>query len=393
MGIERELKAKVVAGVRTFSLTSMLGAMSVFLGESLGERYFVLIAFVGVILITVLMGIVKHYILQDIGVTTLVAYMITFVLGAVVGKGFYIEAIAGSIVVTALLVSKEYSKKFSETLTHSEMVNALQFGIIAFVLYPVMPNETIDPYGVINPRILLFVTIVVTAIGFAGYLALKKVGYQWGLPLIGAIGGLFNSEATTSALSARLKGNRELFQPLVHGIVLTNSVMLLRNLVIAGVVSVSVFRGMLFPQLLMVLAGVAYLLTLRTRAVRGKIEVPVMMPFAILPALIFASMFVLVSWGVNFIKDFGLGSVYIAAVLGGLVSSAATTASFASLYATGNLDLATASAACVLSAVGSSLNKVTISWISGSQALSRYLILPMGLIALLGILSLLFRGL
>ncbi|MDP6613277.1 MAG: DUF4010 domain-containing protein, partial [Candidatus Hydrothermarchaeota archaeon] len=83
--------------------------------------------------------------------------------------------------------------------------------------------------------------------------------------------------------------------------------------------------------------------------------------------------------------------VYIAAIIGGLVSSAATTASFASLYATGNLDLTTASAACVVSAVGSTLNKITIRWINGTSALSRYLAVPTGLVAFLSLIDLLFK--
>lgn len=393
VGIEREMKVKVVAGVRTFSLTSMLGALSVFLSESLNERYFVLAAFTGVIFITLLMGVVKHYKLRDIGVTTLVAYMITFVLGAMVGTGYYLEAIAGSVVVTGLLASKEYSRKFSETLTHGEIVNALQFGIIAFILYPIVPNRTIDPYGVINPKILLSVTIIVTTIGFAGYIALKKIGYQRGFPLIGAIGGLFNSEAATSALAARTRGSSELYSVVLQGILLTNSVMLLRNLVIAGVVSLAVFKAMFYPQFIMILVGLLYFVLLKPSPSPRKIDIPVMMPFAIIPALIFASMFVVVSWGVNLIKDFGIGSVYFAALLGGLVSSAATTASFASLYATGNLDLASAAIACVVSAIGSTLNKITISWLSGSHALSKKLVQPMSIIAGIGLIALLLKSL
>jgi uncharacterized membrane protein (DUF4010 family) len=393
VGIEREMKVKVVAGVRTFSLTSMLGALSVYFSGAIDGGYLIMIAFTGVVFIALLMGVVKHYKLGDVGVTTLVAYMITFILGAMVGRGLYIEAIAGSVVVTGLLASKEYSKKFSETLSHREIINALQFGIIAFVLYPVVPDKTIDPYGVINPKILLLVTIIVTTIGFAGYIALKKIGYQRGLPLIGAIGGLFNSEATTSALAARMKGCIELYPLVLQGILLTNSVMLLRNLVIAGVVSLAVFKAMFYPQFIMVLACLLYYVLLKPGQRSGKIEIPVAMPFAIIPALIFASMFVLVSWGVNLVKDYGIGSVYLAALLGGLVSSAATTASFASLYATGNLDLGSASIACVVSAIGSTLNKVTIAWLTGSLGLSKRLVKPMLIIAAIGTLALLLKSL
>lgn len=390
VGIERELKAKAIAGVRTFALTSMLGALSIFLGEN-GYVYIPVIAFIGIIFITVFMGVVKHFKLGDVGVTTLIAYIITFILGAIVGKGFFLEAIAGSLAVTGLLASKKYSVKISETLSHKEIINALQFGIIAFVLYPVMPNRTIDPYGVINPKILLMVTIIVTSIGFVGYIALKKVGYLYGLPILGALGGLFNSEATTGALAARTRGFKETYPAVVKGILLTNSVMLLRNLVVASAVSIAVFKDMLYPQVLMVLACLLYFVLYRSEKVPRKIDLQVAMPFAITPALIFASMFVFVSWIVNLLKDYGLTSVYITAFLGGLVSSAATTASMASLYATGNLDLVSASTACVISAIGSTLNKVTISWLVGSKGLSLKLAPPMFIVSIVGLLALSLR--
>lgn len=390
VGIEREMKVKVVAGVRTFSLTSILGALSILLSD-MGHEAIPTIAFVGVVLVALLMGVVKHFNLGDVGVTTLVAYMITFILGAMVGKGFFLEAIAGSLVVTGLLASKMYSRKISETLTHKEIINALQFGIIALVLYPVVPDRTIDPLGVINPKILLMVTIIVTSIGFAGYVAMKKVGYLYGLPLLGALGGLFNSEATTGALAARTKECRDIYSAVMRGILLTNAVMLLRNLVIASVVSIAVFQAMLYPQLLMVLTCLLYFALHRPGKTPAKIDLPVAMPFAIVPALIFASMFVFVSWGVNFLKDYSVTSIYLTAFLGGLVSSAATTASMASLYVTGNLDLTSASIASVVSAIGSTINKITISWIMGSRGLSMRLVPPMALVAVIGVIALILK--
>lgn len=390
VGIEREMKVKVVAGVRTFSLTSILGALSILLSEA-GYGAIPIVAFAGVILIALLMGVVKHFKLGDIGVTTLVAYMITFILGAMVGEGFYLEAIAGSLAVTGLLTSKVYSRKISETLTHKEIINALEFGIIAFVLYPVVPDRTIDPLGVINPKILLMVTIIVTSIGFVGFITMKKVGYLYGLPLLGALGGLFNSEATTGALVARTKDSTAIYPAVMRGILLTNSVMLLRNLVVASAVSLAVFKAMLYPQILMVLAGLLYFLLYKSDREPAKVDIPVAMPFAITPALIFASMFVIVSWGVNFLKDYSVTSIYLTALLGGLISSAATTASLASLYATGNLDLASAAVACVVSAIGSTLNKVTISWITGSRMMSMKLLPPMVTVAGVGVFALVLK--
>lgn len=375
LGIERELKVKAVAGMRTFMLASMFGAFSVFVSEVFGERYFIFLAFAGIILITLLAGIVKNYKLDDIGVTTSVALLLAFLLGILVGKGYFLESLAGSVIITAILVSKRYSIKFSEALTHQEIVNALEFGIIAFVLYPIAPDETV--IFNLNPKILVLVIILVTSIGFAGFIALRKAGAERGLPLIGALGGLVNSEATTSALAARAKEREELTSPAMLGVVFANVAMLGRNLVIAGFISLAVLKLMLLPQLAMIATGIVYSYFLKPKKGSKDIQISLESPFAILPAVKFAALLSIISLAVNYLKNFGAGSIYIAAVLGGLVSSAAVTASLTSLGAVKALDLSVAATGCVLSAVGSAFGKLIIGRISGSPALTKELAKPL----------------
>ncbi len=390
LGIERELKVKAVAGMRTFMLTSMFGAFSVFVSEAFDERYFIFLAFAGIILITILAGIVKNYKLDDIGVTTSVALLLAFLLGILVGKGYFLESLAGSVIITAILVSKRYSIKFSEALTHQEIVNALEFGIIAFVLYPIAPDETV--IFNLNPKILVLVIILVTSIGFAGFIALRKAGAERGLPLIGALGGLVNSEATTSALAARAKEREELTSPAMLGVVFANVAMLGRNLVIAGFISLAVLKLMLLPQLAMIATGIVYSYFLKPKKGSKDIQISLESPFAILPAVKFAALLSIISLAVNYLKNFGAGSIYIAAVLGGLVSSAAVTASLTSLGAVKALDLSVAATGCVLSAVGSAFGKLIIGRISGSPALTKELAKPLLATMFIGTAALVLAG-
>ncbi|MFQ6105882.1 MAG: MgtC/SapB family protein, partial [Candidatus Hydrothermarchaeaceae archaeon] len=330
--------------------------------------------------------------LGDIGVTTPIALLITFLLGIMVGAGYFMEGVAGSILVTAILISKAYSKQFSEALRYKEMISALQFGIIAFVLYPIVPNEPVDPFGIINPKILVFVTIVASSIGFVGYIALQKVGYRRGLAVIGALGGLLNSEATATILSSRVREKPAFASPVFRGILFTNVVMMLRNLVIAGAVSVAVMKGMLFPQLAMVAVGLLYLLFSRKEKAKKAMKLSFQMPFAIKPAALFAIIFILVSWGVSYLRGFGITTIYFAALLGGLVSAAATTASFSSLYVLGTLDVSAAAAACVLSAIGSTFSKIVIGRLFGTKSLFKKLLPPMLLLMFVGIAILYIGG-
>jgi uncharacterized membrane protein (DUF4010 family) len=389
IGVERELKEKVIVGMRTFMLTSMFGALSAWITTSSEQGYFLTIAFLGIIFLAVLVTMIKNMSLWDIGITTSVAFLVAFVLGVMVGLGMYFEGVAGGILVTGVLVSKKYSTAFSETLTHSEIRNALEFGIIAFILFPIVPNAPIDPYGMINPRTLILIVILVTSIGFAGFLAIRRVGMEEGLPIVGALGGLFSSNAASSAIASKVKVTEGYISSFKVAIVLTNSVMLIRNLIIAAVLSLTVFRIMLVPQLLMAASGIIYSRFIKFEREEKKIEPPVESPFAIMPAVRFALFFTVISLVVTYLKDFGVESIYLAAFIGGVVSSSGVTASFASLASTGSIDPMVAAHGCVISSMGSSLGKVIITRISGTDLLTKEVLKPQVVVILVGLVALL----
>ena len=389
IGVERELKEKVVVGMRTFMLTSMFGALSVWIATTFNQSYFLIIAFLGIIFVTALVTIIKNMNLWDIGVTTPVAFLLTFVLGVMIGLGMYFEGVAGSLIVTGVLVSKTYSTAFSKTLTHQEIRNALEFGIIAFILFPIVPNAPIDPYGLINPRTLILIIILVASIGFAGFIAIREVGMEKGLPIVGALGGLINSETATGAIADKVKKVEGLLSTFKITIVLTNSVMLVRNLVIAGFLSLAVFRIMVLPQILMAASGLLYARFIKFEKEAKKVEAPIESPFAIMPAIRFAVFFTFISLLVTYLKGFGVGSVYLAAFLGGMVTSAGVTASFASLASTGSLDPAVAAYGCVIAAMGSSIVKIFITHISGTPALTKEVTKPLIIVVLVGLFALL----
>lgn len=393
IGVERELKEKVVVGMRTFMLTSLFGTLSVWIATTSNQSYFLVIAFLGIILVGVLVTIIKNMHLGDIGVTTSVAFLLTFVLGVMVGLGMYFEGVAGGLVVTGILVSKAYSTSFGKTLTHGEIRNALEFGIIAFILYPIVPNAPIDRYGLINPRVLLSIVILVASIGFAGFLAIRKVGMRKGLPIVGALGGLINSEATTSAIANKVKKTEGLLSSFKVTIVLTNSVMLVRNLIIAGFLSITVFKIMMVPQLLMVMSGLIYSRLIKIEKSDKTVETPIKeSPFAILPAIRFAIFFTFISLLVTYLKGFGVESVYLAALIGGAVTSAGVTASFASLASTGSLDPMVAAYGCVISGIGSSLGKIIITRISGTAQLAKEVMTPQIIVVAIGLIALFGMG-
>jgi uncharacterized membrane protein (DUF4010 family) len=393
IGIEREKKETVLAGSRTFMLIAMFGTFSVIISEKLNSPGFISASFIGVSFVAVLLGFIKNYKLNDIGITTSVAFLVAFALGLLVGQGMIFESLASSVIVSVILLSKYYLHSFTENLTHRELVNALEFGLIAFVLYPIVPDAPIDPFGVLNPKILILLIIVVSTMGFFGFLALRRLGPKKGFHLVGALGSLVNSEAVASSLSAQAKKNTGLTNQVIGGVMLANIVMLLRNLVIAGSLSLDIVNFMLLPQLSMVLVGLLYfkIRPAKYRKIEPK-EISLTSPFAIIPAIKFALLFLLISLIVRYVQVLGVGGVYVAATIGSFLSSAAVIASLVSMYKIGSLDLLTAASACVVASIGSLLSKIIIARVNGTLELAKKAAIPFMTIALIGELLLIVQG-
>ncbi|GBE56793.1 MAG TPA: DUF4010 domain-containing protein [Euryarchaeota archaeon] len=386
IGLEREKKKTVLAGSRTFMLVSVYGTFAYLIETEFPVKGFISASFIGISLIAVLLGFIKNYKLGDIGITTSVAFITAFALGLFVGRGMVAESLAASVIISIILASKYYLHRFTEHLTHEELINALEFGVIAFVLYPIVPDHPIDPFGVLNPRVLLLLVIVVSTIGLFGFIALRWMAPEKGLPLIGTLGSLVSSKVVITTLSTKAGLDSRLTKPVTSGIVLSNIVMILRNLVIVGVLSFDMLKFMLLPLLTMVFVGIAYLRFQPGKERDDTLErdLNLSSPFAIIPAVKFALLFLGISLVVQYVQVLGVGGVYLAITLGSIVSSSAVIASLVSMYTIGSLPLITAASAGVIASIASLLVNLLITRVSGTQKLAKKVARPIIAMVLVG---------
>ena len=386
IGLEREKKKTVLAGSRTFMLVSVYGTFAYLIETEFPVKGFISASFIGISLIAVLLGFIKNYKLGDIGITTSVAFITAFALGLFVGRGMVAESLAASVIISIILASKYYLHRFTEHLTHEELINALEFGVIAFVLYPIVPDHPIDPFGVLNPRVLLLLVIVVSTIGLFGFIALRWMAPEKGLPLIGTLGSLVSSKVVITTLSTKAGLDSRLTKPVTSGIVLSNIVMILRNLVIVGVLSFDMLKFMLLPLLTMVFVGIAYLRFQPGKERDDTLErdLNLSSPFAIIPAVKFALLFLGISLVVQYVQVLGVGGVYLAITLGSIVSSSAVIASLVSMYTIGSLPLITAASAGVIASIASLLVNLFITRVSGTQELAKKVARPILVMAFVG---------
>lgn len=193
-GPERE-----IAGVRTFALASLLGAFGAMLGHPL---------VLGVLALLVGAIAIAHYARThdaDPGVTTEVALLAAFALGAL-SLAHPAYSAGAAVIITVLLASRPWLHELvTSRLSDRELYDGLVLGAAVLIVLPLLPDRTIDPWGVLNPRGMWTVVVLVMAINAAGYVALRLYGPRNGLMLAGMLGGLVSSVTTHGAMGQRAK--------------------------------------------------------------------------------------------------------------------------------------------------------------------------------------------
>jgi uncharacterized membrane protein (DUF4010 family) len=372
VGIERERKVGqniIFAGVRTFAIASVSGMLGVYIALSHGILEILYLTMVFFILVAILVIYIKNVVYHQVGITGGITIFYVFLMGMLVAYDYYLFAIVGTIVITFLLIEKHTLSNFATHLTQDEIANAVQFLIIIFILIPITPD--IEILGVINLKYILSIVIIVASISFLSFIFMKKIGPKQGIPLSGLIGGLVNSEATSGSLASMTKKKAVFLNVSYQGITLSNAAMLFRNLIIAFIVDPAgqVLVMMLPPQLLLIAANFALVEKEKRKHLENIEPLDIESPFAIKPAFKFGLGFTLLIITAYYLYAwFGERGVYTIA-LGGLISSAAVTASVGALAFSGSLAPTTAALIAVLASIFSTTNKILIVKMTGSDEL------------------------
>lgn len=373
IGIERERKSEtgdIFAGVRTFSIASISGMVGTYISIHQGVPDILYLTMVFFIIVAAVMIYIKNVVYHQVGITGGIAMFFVFLMGVLVAYDYYLFAIMGAVAVTFLLVEKYTLRDFAVNLNQNEITNAVQFLIIIFILFPVTPDTII--MEVINPRYILGIVVIVSSISFISFLLMKKTGPERGIPMSGLIGGLVNSEATTGALASLAKKKDLLMDASYHGIVLSNATMLIRNLVIAFVVDPTgkVMLMMLPPQFILAAVNIGMVVREKQLKPIGAETVDIESPFAIKPAFKFGFGFTLLIIAAHYLNMWFGSAGVIAVALGGLISSAAVTASVGALAFGGSLTPTTAALVAVLASVFSTSNKIFLVKLAGPDELN-----------------------
>ncbi len=386
MGLQRQRADSQLAGIRTFALIALFGALMALTTPAFGP-WLIAAGMVALALVLLVANLIKLRRGGNPGMTTEIAVLLTYGLGAYLVVGHTEAAVAVGGVSVLLLYLKEPMHRAVGAMSERDVTAVMQFALVTMVVLPVLPNRAFGPYEVLNPFRIWLMVVLIVSINLAGFVAHKLAAARTGALLGGVVGGLVSSTATTVSYARRSHGDGGGAAPSAAAlatlvIMVASSIALMRVLVEVAVVAPRQFAHVGAP--LGALLGWMLLLSAlawwRGRHIQADKLPEAENPAELKPALVFGAVFALVTLAVAFVKDrFGDAGLYPVALLSGLTDVDAITLSTVSLAAQGRLDTGVTARLVLLAVLANIAFKGGCALLLGSAALRRLVGLYFGL--------------
>ncbi|HTN51491.1 MAG TPA: MgtC/SapB family protein [Anaeromyxobacter sp.] len=388
IGLERERSAPEVrregsflGGARTHPLLALAGGVATLAARQVGAVA-VAVPFLGLVALLVI-GYAGDVVRDRTrGITSEAAFLLSFLLGVLSATEGLIEPLSAKIFVvsavavlaTFLLSAKPMLHPLVRRVSPEDALATLEFLIVAVVVLPLLPDRTYGPLDVLNPFQIGAMVVLISALSFCGFAAMRLLGPERGMGLTGLVGGLASSTAVTLAMSGRAREHPALSDSFALAVMLASTVMFLRVLVIVALVNPGLAGPLLLPLLAGAgAAGLASLLLWRRsrRPAREAGPVEVTNPFELGKALRFALLFAVVLLGATAATRYlGTAGTYAAGLLAGTTDVDAITLSMAKLGGTA-VDARVAVTTVFLGVASNTLVKGGMAGVVGGWAFGR----------------------
>ena len=326
----------------------------------------------------------------DVGITGIIAGLLTFAFGAMATLGHGPLAAAGAVVTTILLGIKPMLHAWVSRLQERELYAALKLLVISVVILPLLPNEGYGPWQALNPYRIWWMVVLITGISFVGYFAMKIVGKRRGILATGFFAGLASSTAVTVSFSRIARGGGGGAENvLAAGILVAGATMFPRVLVVSSIFSWPLATALLWPLLAMTVINylAAALFWRWSRRSSNDEDISLNNPFELRPALIFAALLAgLMLLSRALAETYGDTGIYLLATASGLADVDAITLSLADIGGK-DITIATAALAVLIAAFVNALVKAALALGIGGTRLGIRVGVPTLLVVSIGFVT------
>lgn len=392
VGLQRQRTDNEMAGVRTFTLLSMLGVMAGFLSREY-ENPFILPA-LGLCVAAMLMMAnfikIKKFDQADVGQTTEVAALLMFAVGAYLVMGSQLVGVFVGATMAILLYIKEKLHDFIERMSNKDLSAIMTLAGISLIILPILPDKTFGPLDVINPKNIWLMVTLIVGISVVGYFIYKLVGKKMGIIFNGVLGGLISSTATTVSYARKTKEQKSISKMAVFVITAASMVSMIRVLIEVAVI-VPEKLGSLFLPILAEIVVVA-LLSVALFYLENKDSKDEAMPEPDNPAqfksaIIFGLLYGFILLLVAFTKmQFGENALYIVAVISGLTDVDAITLSLSQMMKNDRIQTDLGWKLILLATMSNLVFKGIMAIVIGAKEIAKWITMVFGIAVISGLL-------
>jgi len=398
IGLERQFTKEVkekenqFAGLRTYSMISLMGFISAFLAEKLGTWVFICVL-AGLFVFVIVSYILASRIEGNKGATSEITTILTFLLGALVFHRFILLALIIMILLLLLLVFKPSLHGFVKKLTSDELHAIILFVIMSALVIPFLPDKNFGPYKLWNLKEIWKMVVLVSGTSLVGYMIAKIMGNK-GTLWAGLIGGLVSSTSVALTFSRRSKlttGASSFFYAM--GIISACTIMFPRILFEVYIVNSLLAKHLWLPVVAVSIAGfgAAFFIYKFKKGIPDTEKLPLKNPLDLKTAIQFAFFFAGIQWLVKFCSEkFGENGTYLAGAISGITDVDAITLSMAKM-ASGDAQTDIAINTILLAALSNTLVKFIIIMIIGSTQLRKTAFIGFGAIFFTGLTYFILR--
>lgn len=366
IGVERERRKntaghRATAGVRTFTIAALAGALA----QGLGQTW--LLALGGLLVVALMCIGYWRERSKDPGITTELALFVTYVLG-VTAVDYPRVAGATAVIVAILLVARNRLHQFStEVLTSRELHSALVLAGSALVVMPLIPDRPLPYLAQVNPRDLWRLTVLLMSLQAAGHVGLRMAGARLGLALTGVVSGFISSTATIAAMGARAREEPALRSACITGALASNLSTVALMFVVATTVEARLLPAIALPMLACAaVVGLTAILSLRRQQEVPSAVNPQSRVFSFAQTIGFAAMLSGVTTVVALLSEHApQGAQYLGVAMAGFADVHAASAAAFNLVASHKIQPDEAVVPMLLALTTNSISKVIGAWVSG----------------------------
>jgi uncharacterized membrane protein (DUF4010 family) len=392
VGLQRQKTEHEMAGVRTFTLISILGVMAGFLTREYNNPFILPMLGLAIAAMLIVANVIKmkKFDKADVGQTTEVAALLMFAIGAYLVVGSQLVGVLVGATMAILLYIKETLHDFIEKLSSKDLSAIMTLAGISLIILPILPNQTYGPLDVLNPQSIWLMVTLIVGISVVGYFLYKVVGKKVGIISNGILGGLISSTATTVSYARKTKDTQGISKLAVFVITVASAISMVRVLIEVAVVVPEKLGQILLPIAveIIVVAIICVVLFYLINKNQSDDEMPEPKnPAQFKSALIFGLLYGFILLAVAFTKQqFGNNALYIVSIISGLTDVDAITLSLSQMMKGDRLQTDLGWKLILLASVSNLVFKGIMAIVLGAKEMTKWIVMAFGIAIASGLL-------